>query len=63
MFGRQCVRLTRALKLDFPARHLGVELRAALNRVMAVGRYRDYAIMTKRAYNELVGQKRLWRDR
>ena len=38
----------------------GLELREALQRVMGTGMYREYAFMTKYAYNDLIGQKRLW---
>ncbi|KAL1525887.1 hypothetical protein AB1Y20_020715 [Prymnesium parvum] len=59
-YSKQCVRLARALKLDSSAVEGGKALRRKLEQVMRLGEYRDYALMTKLAYNELVGQKRLW---
>jgi len=60
LFGRQCVRLARALKLDTTASFEGKALSRKLGQVMRTGTYRNYAVMTKLAFNDLIGQKKLW---
>ena len=48
------------MRLDVALAGGAVELRAALRALLAVGSYGQYEVMTKEAYNELIGQKPLW---
>ena len=59
-FLTQCKRTARAMRLDVALAGGAVELRAALRALLAVGSYGQYEVMTKEAYNELIGQKPLW---
>lgn len=59
LFGTMCMRLTAALhihRMPGPA----TPLRDQLNQFFNSGKYRDYQVLTKAGYNELIGQKRLW---
>ena len=59
LFGQMCMQLAATLRIDHvpgPA----TPLRNQLNQIFSAGRYRNYQVLTKAGYNELIGQKRLW---
>ena len=56
----QCARTARALRLDHPVSGGAIHLRKALKAVLETAPYSQYEVMTKQAYNLLIGQKKLW---
>jgi hypothetical protein len=58
----QCRRTARCMRLEVPLAGGAIELRRAMRSVLEVGNYGEYEVMSKPAFNELIGQKELWRD-
>ena len=56
----QCARTARALRLDHPVSGGAIPLRKALKAVLETAPFSQYEVMTKQAYNLLIGQKKLW---
>ena len=59
-FLQQCKRTARSLRLDVPLAGEAVGLRRAMHALLEVGTYGAYEVMTKAAYNALVGQGEMW---
>jgi hypothetical protein len=45
-----------------PAAGLAAELRRAMRLLMEVGPYGKYEVMSKEAYNQLIGQAEMWSE-
>ena len=56
----QCARTARALRLDHPVSGGAIPLRKALKALLETAPFSQYEVMTKQAYNLLIGQKKLW---
>ncbi len=60
LYGRLCASAASAMLLSAPPRGDAAELRSALTASLSLPEYAGYEVLTKVAYNELIGQKRLW---